>query len=239
MSVAISFAAAVVLDSSFLLSHYTRRFTANGKQRWEAVSAGVAVAYMFVLIVPELEEHRPTVAASVPGAVLNAEKHIYMWTLAGFVAFVGLSRLLARFSLKSSATVNELPFWGQMAGYSAYLLLIGYLLVHREDQSVLSLALFDFAMGLHLLMLDTRLVDQCRRIYKPWGRSLLMASVLVGWALGALNAFPESLTSRLFAFIVGAVVVMSAEEELPSGRHGRFWWFAGGAFSYAILLMLL
>ena len=132
-----------------------------------------------------------------------------------------------------------MPFWGEMAGYSLYTLLIGYLLVHREDPSLLSLGLFVFAMGLHLFMVDIELVEQFAHFYQPWGRMLLIASVLVGWMLGIANALPDSFTSRLFAFVIGAVIVMSAREELPAGQSRRFWWFASGAFCYATLLMLI
>jgi hypothetical protein len=118
-------------------------------------------------------------------------------------------------------------------------LLIGYLLVHREDRSLLSLGLFVFAMGLHLFMVDIELVEQFAGSYQPWGRMLLVVSVLVGWMLGVVDAFPDSFTSRLFAFVIGAVVVMSAHEELPAGENRQFWWFAGGAFCYATLLMLI
>lgn len=236
----ISFVGAALLACAFVLSDYCRQFTATIKRTWQALSAGVAVAYVFMNVIPELEEHRPTVAGSAIGTVLDAEKRIYLWTLAGFVTFVGLSRFPAGSNPNSSQTVStKVPFWGEMLGYSLYTLLIGYLLVHRENTSLLSLGLFVFAMGLHLFMVDIELVEQFERFYQPWGRMLLIASVLVGWMLGIFDAFPDSFTSRLFAFVIGGVVVISAREELPEGQSRRFWWFAGGAFSYAALLMLV
>ena len=238
MPQAISFVGAALLACAFVLSHYCQQFTAKIKRRWQALSAGVAVAYVFMNVIPELEEHRPTVAGSAAGTLLDAEKRIYLWTLAGFVTFVGLSRLPAHSSPNASRTA-QVPFWGEMAGYSLYTLLIGYLLVHREDPSLLSLGLFVFAMGLHLFMVDIELVEQFAGFYQPWGRMLLVASILVGWMLGIADALPNSFTSRLFAFVIGAVVVISAREELPAGQSCRFSWFAGGAFLYATLLMLI
>jgi hypothetical protein len=236
----VSLAGVALLVCAFVLSHYCRQFTLKIKRRWEALSAGVAVAYVFVNVIPELEEHRPIVAGSATGSLLDAEQRIYLWTLAGFVTFVGLSRFPAHITPNATRTVSpKLPFWGEMVGYSLYTLLIGYLLVHREDPSQLSLGLFVFAMGLHLFMVDIELVEQFASFYQPWGRMLLMASVLVGWILGLADALPDSFTSRLFAFVIGAVVVMSAYEELPSGESRQFWWFAGGAFCYATVLMLI
>jgi hypothetical protein len=234
ISGAISFAGAAVLAGAFTLSRFFRRVTEGVKGRWQAFSAGVTVAYVFVNVIPELEEHRPTVTASSAGDLLDAEKRIYMWALAGFVTFVGLSH----FAIHARAHLKR-PYWGEMTGYSLYTMLIGYLLTHREDPSLISLELFIFAMGLHLFLLDVELAERFHGLYQPWGGAMLMVCVLVGWLLGTLNALPDSFTSRLFAFVIGGVVVLSAQEELPQDRRRPFWWFVGGAFSYATLLMLI
>jgi len=234
---AITLAGALLLSSAFPLARYFRPFTARIKHRWQALSAGVAVAYVFVNIIPELEVHRPIIAGSAMGALLDAEKRVYLWALAGFVTFVGLSRL--RYLTPSRALGASLVYWAEMAGYSIYTLLLGYLLLHREDATLLSLELFVFAMGLHLFMLDNELAEQFEGGYEPRGRILLASFVLVGWVLGTADAFPDFLTSRLLAFVVGGVVITSANEELPVEEGGRFWWFVGGAAFYAMLLMLI
>jgi hypothetical protein len=238
--VAISLAGVLLLAGAFVLARYCRRFTSRIKRRWQSLSAGVAVAYVFVNVIPELEEHRPVVAGSAMVTLLDAEKRIYLWALAGFVIFAGLSRLRLRRSRDAPRSAGAgLVFWAEMAGYALYTLMIGYLLVHREDQTLLSLELFVFAMGLHLFMVDTELVERFQGRYERRGRILLAFCVLFGWLLGTIDAFPESFTSRLFAFVVGGVVITAAHEELPAEDFGRFGWFAGGAALYATLLMLI
>jgi len=240
MTTAISFVGILLLASAFLAAHYCRRFTVRIKRRWQALCAGVAVAYVFVNVIPELEEHRPIVAASSAGTLLDAEKKIYLWALGGFVTFAGLSRLgFVQGANRDRPQAAGIFYWGTMAGYAMYVLLIGYLLTHREDASMLSLWLFVFAMGLHVFMVDTELVDHFEGIYQPWGRWLLVSCLLWGWAMGIVHALPDSFTSRLFAFVVGGVVITSAHEELPVEESGRFWWFVGGAAFYATLLMLI
>jgi len=235
-----AFAGVLLLASAFVLAHYGRRFTANIKHRWHSLSAGVAVAYVFVQVMPELEEHRPVVAGSALGTLLDAEKHIYLWALAGFVTFAGLSRLRSEARPPGGWSGRRaLVYWGEMAGYAVYMLLIGYLLVHREDASLLSLWLYVFAMGLHIFMLDTELAVQFQGVYESGGRVLLVSSLLLGSALAVTDLLPASITSSLFAFVLGGVVISSANEELPAEQGGRFWWFAGGAAFYAILLMLI
>jgi hypothetical protein len=234
----LSFCGILLLLSAFVLAHYCRRFTGRTKRRWEALSAGVAMAYVFVNVMPELEAHRPVVAASATGVLLDAEKKIYLWALAGFVAFAGLSRL--RFVKYAGGSHDaEILYQGTMTGWSVYLLLIGYLMLHREDPSVLSLWLFVLAMGLHIFMVDTLLVERFAGRYQPWGRILLATSLIAGWVLGTTNALPDSFTSRIFAFVVGGVVITSAHEEESVEEGRRFWWFAGGAAAYGTLLMLI
>ncbi len=237
---ALTFAAALLLASAFLLARYCRRFTPRDKRRWQALSAGVAVAYVFVNVIPELEEHRPIVAGTAMELVLSAEKRIYVWALAGCIAFAGLRRL-EYYKPGDPRRSNRaaLVYWGVMAGYALYTLLLGYLLIHREEDTLLSLELFVFAMGLHLFMLDHELVEKFECRYAPYGGYLLAFCVIAGWVLGSLHAFSDSLTSRLFAFIVGGVVMSAANEELPGEGSGRFWWFVGGASFYATLLMLI
>ena len=224
---------------SFVLSRLCRGLRQSVKRQWEALSAGVSVAYVFVSVIPELEEHRPTIAASAAGSVLDAEKRVYLYALAGFVAFVGLNRLRVHLSADTPGSPRlGVTYCVEIAGYSLYVLLISYLLVHREDSTLVSLALFVFAMGFHLFMIDSQLAHQLGRSYDRWGRVVLTLSIPLGWGLGITDALSDSSSSRLFAFVLGGVVVLSAYEELPA-HEGRFGWFLGGAFCYAVLLMLV
>jgi hypothetical protein len=234
-----SFCGILLLSSAFVAAKVCRRYTVRIKRRWEALSGGVAIAYVFVNVIPEIEAHREVVAGSAYGTLLDAEKKIYLWALTGFVVFAGLTRL--RFVQEKSGVPphSGLVYRGAMAGWSAYMLLIGYLLLHHEGTSLLSLVLFVFAMGLHIFMVDNELTDRFEGLYEPFGRRLLMFGLWFGWALGMVDALPDAFTSRLFAFVMGGVAFTSAHEELPVEESGRFWWFAGGAAAYGTLLMLI
>jgi hypothetical protein len=233
----VSFGGSLLLASAFVLSRYCRRLTLHIERRWHALSAGVAVAYVFVNVMPELEEHRSAVAGSAIGMLLDTEKRIYLWALAGFIAFAGLSRLRSA-PTGGPRRVAQL-YSGAMAGYALYALLIGYLLVRREDATMLSLGLYVFAIGLHLFMMDGELAEQFEGRYEPSGRVLLVCCVLLGWALGVAGAFPDAVTSRLFAFLAGGILITSVHAEVRAEEGTRFWWFVGGAAAYATVLMLI
>jgi hypothetical protein len=75
----LSCSGSLLLASAFLLSGYCRKFTLQIKRRWHSLSEGVAVAYVFVNVMPELEEHHHNVSASAIGTLFNLEKRIYIW----------------------------------------------------------------------------------------------------------------------------------------------------------------
>jgi hypothetical protein len=233
----ISFGGSLLLASAFVLSRYCLKFTERIERRWHALSAGVAVAYVFVNIMPELEEHRPTVAGSAIGLWLDVEKRIYLWALAGFIAFAGVSRL--RRALANGPRELGQFYSATIGGYAFYTLLIGYLLVRREDASLLSLSLYVFAIGLHLFVMDGELVEQFEGRYEPAGRALLVSCVLLGWALGITGGFPDPVTSRLFALLAGGVLITAVHAEVRAEESTRFAWFVGGAAAYATILMLI
>lgn len=146
---------------------------------------------------------------------------------------------LGRLAHRKQAAASPWGYRIEVLGFAIYWLLIGYLLVERENPSLFSLGLFVFAMGLHAFMVDSALTEQFGPVYEPRGRVLLAFSVLLGWILGAADAFPEAFTSRLFAFVLGGVVVTSARDEMPADGDARFWWFVAGAAGYATILMLV
>ena len=65
----------------------------------------------------------------------------------------------------------------------------------------------------------------------------LAASVLAGWAVGAMLPLSEATLARLFAVLAGGIVITSLRSELPDEREGRFWPFVLGAAAFAALLL--
>lgn len=75
-------------------------------------------------------------------------------------------------------------------------------------------------------------------LYDHCGRWVIAAAVLAGRTLGAVTAIPELYVSFLFAFPVGAVVVLNVlKEEFPKEFKGRLGPFALAAAGYAALLL--
>jgi hypothetical protein len=63
-------------------------------------------------VIPNLEEHRPTITASAAGSMLDSEKRVYLFALAPFVAFLVLRRLRVRASADTRGSPHfEVTFW--------------------------------------------------------------------------------------------------------------------------------
>ena len=216
----------------------------GSRRAWVSAAAGVAVAYVFIDVLPELSERQTAFLEQVTGRGLAAPEYRgYLAALLGFVLFYGLEKM----ALASRTEALDLGhehgessrvYRIQVAGFAAYSALIGYLLVERAEQGLLSLSLYSVAMALHFLVTDHALIHEHGQPYLTSGRWVLALAVLLGWAIGVLAPLSVSVMVVLFGFIAGGVVINSVKGELPEEGEGRFWPFALGAGGYALLLML-
>lgn len=238
-----TFVVALVFCAVYMAAGRLHALQAHFPRRWLSLAAGVAVAYVFVDILPELGvRHREFVAAAGP-RLLFAEQRIYLAALLGFLSFYSMEHFVF-----ASRSADVLPDSGERAraaflfhigGYALYSWLIGYLLLDRVLQSGLSLGLYAAAMSLHLAVVGNALTREHGHAYHRRGRWLLAASVLAGWLTGAVAPVSETVISRLFAFVAGGVVMTSMNEELPQEREGRFWWFVLGSAGYTLVLLVV
>lgn len=211
---------------------------------WLSAAGGVSVAYVFVHLIPELAEYQERFADALEDGSLLAriERHSYLIALAGLVVFYGLDRL-ARQSARGAEQAGRGRrasggvFWIHLVSFAAFNFLIGYLLLHREENDLLGLVTYAVAMTLHFVVNDYGLREQHGQTYHDKGRWILAAAPVTGWALGLATTFPPLLTSTLFAFIAGGIVLNVLKEELPEDRESRFSAFAAGAACYTALLL--
>ncbi|MFC7044380.1 hypothetical protein ACFQH6_02215 [Halobacteriaceae archaeon GCM10025711] len=201
-----------------------------------SAAGGAAVAYVFVLLLPEVAhfaaEH-PSVAA---GSL--TEEAIYGVALAGFVVFYGLEVLIARDAAAQSAA-RPAVFWGYIAVFALYSGLIGYLLFHQELPGVLNLLLYAVAMGLHFSITDHGIRRHLGAQYDRVGRWVLAGATLAGAAVGLATLGRPLVITGLFAFVSGGIILNVIKEELPHPRRGRFLSFLGGALAYTLVVALI
>lgn len=235
-------AAALVFVLVHLFVGRLRFLDVEPRSRWLSFAGGIAVAYVFLHILPELAAHRATFAEGLGVGEAAAEAWVYLLALAGLAVFYGLERAAKRSRGRSRASagvdvVEGRTFALHLGAFALYNVLIGYLLLHREEPGIAPLLLFATAMTLHFVVNDFGLRTDHKHRYDLSGRWILSAAVVAGWALGVFVDVPEVAVGFLFAFLAGGVVLNVLKEELPEERESRFWPFAAGAVGYAGVLL--
>ncbi len=218
------------------------------RSRWLSAAGGTGVAYVFLHVFPELNAAQQHFDETVP-ALAWIDHHVYLVALFGLAAFYGLERMVKtaqpeRGTVQETGTQGETEveqgvFWLHIASFALYNALVGYLLVHSEEQDARGLLLFAIALALHFVVNDYGLQQDHGQTYRRVGRWVLATAVVVGWGVGQMAALSVATTGVLFAFLAGGIVLNVLKEELPDERKSRFGPFATGAAFYAILLLLL
>ncbi len=210
---------------------------------WLSSAGGVSVAYVFLYLLPELAEGQEQVRESVGGVLGFAERHVYVLALLGLAVFYGLDRLAleSRRERHEGGEGRTPPgvFWIHMASFAFYNALIGYLLLHRQGDSLRGLGVYFVAMALHFVVNDYGLREHHQERYHRTGRWLLAGAVVAGWLLGAAVEIPEAAVSLVVAFLAGGIILNVLKEELPDERRSRFGALALGMSAYAALLLAL
>jgi hypothetical protein len=238
--------AAVVLALVYALrggvgeSRFAERFWS--RRRSISAAAGVSVAYVFVDVLPELAaRNRSIVEAAGSVTPLFAEQRVYLLALASFVVLYGLEHIVlaarGKRGHEAAEAARDASYWLHVGGYAAYSALIGYLLVERAERGHAALIVYALAMAVHFLVVNHALAEAHEEAYRRGGHLWLAASVLAGWAVGAMLPLSEATLARLFAVLAGGIVITSLRAELPDEREGRFWPFVLGAAVFAALLL--
>jgi hypothetical protein len=216
----------------------------RSRERLLSASAGASVAYVFVDVLPELAAQREVVVqgSADASALLFAEQRVYILALFSFVVFYGLEYVLLverkRGEESETSRLESRYFPLHLLAFSAYTMLIGRLLVERTEHGFVALALYSLAMGVHFVIVAHTLNERFPRRYARWGRWMLAASVVVGWAVAATSQMSDVTFARLFAILAGGVVITSVHGELlGEHRGGRFGAFVLGALIFAAVLV--
>ncbi len=262
----VSLLAAISLSMAHLFSGKLRFLGGTPRSIWLSIAGGVSVAYVFVHLLPELAEAQEAVGEALGESLRSLENHVYLIALVGLAFFYGVERTAsgsrkdgrgkvdadAGDSQASGAgSVGRAPasergeeratstgvFWLSVVSFAFYNAVVGYLLLHRIDESFRSLFLFSLAMLLHFIVNDYGLRERHKEDYSRIGRWILSAAVFLGWSIAVVTDIPEYIIALLISFLAGGIVLNVLKEELPEARRSRFGPFAAGAAAYAALLL--
>lgn len=269
-----------------LTGRYIKLISGIPRSRLLSFAGGIAVTYVFMIILPELSESQRFVRELVDnGSKVHwyyyIDRHIYLMALAGMVAFYGIERHIkigkkkiedkndfyeqfrkkakvtsiksfakkARSSrFRSKAEKNRLSdikkdelwlFFLHMLSFSIYNIIIGYLLIDKEEASLISLALYFLGIGLHFYVNDYALRLEHKTLYDRYGRWVLAFAIMAGWILGITTDIDRKAIDIVYAFLAGSIILNVMKEELPREKESSFTAFFSGAALYVILVLAI
>ena len=208
-------------------------------------SAGIAIAYVFVHLIPELQDAKYIfVRETAHRALAFPEQVVYLSAMFGFILSYGLEKMVSWSSLKLHGhdlltEKHKITFLLHLIGYSIYVWLVTYLMIRNPEVSTSSITLYTIAMGFHFLGLDFYFYREYKQFYTKLGRYVLAMAAVIGWGVGALIELDKVLIIILLGFISGAIIMNSMIMELPQGKDGKFWPFLLGGLFYSSLLLTI
>lgn len=237
--------AALGLASVHLFSQKLRMLDGIPRNRFLSVAGGMAVAFVFLRLLPAVASGQETLARASAGTWLERfERHAFAAALLSLFVFYVLEHLARVSKAKqrergADAVTTHGVFWLHMGTFGAMNALIGYLLIHNRERSLLALLLFLVAMMLKFIVNDHALHRDHKHRYDHIGRYLLAGAVLLGVAVRLAVQLPEPVPVLLQATLAGAILLNVLKEEIPNERKASLCALIGGGLGYAVLLLLL
>ncbi|WP_254279965.1 hypothetical protein [Haloarcula marina] len=205
------------------------------RRRWLSAAGGASVAYVFVLLLPEVSEAALVTGERVRRELL-AEQVVYLLALGGFVTFYAVETVVVQ-RRGESAEDTPTVFWLHVGVFAVYSAVIGYLLFHQEVAGLWNVLLYAVAMALHFEVTDYGLRRHHGDEFDRVGRWVLAGGTLLGGVAGALTETVGPWLAMLFGFLAGAIVFNVIKEELPAVEESRFLAFLAGACVYTIVAL--
>lgn len=242
-SVWLALAITLALAALHLLAPRIRRLPLVPEHATASFAGGLAVAYVFLHLLPDLaagSEALGEVLGDVVRVTPLLDLAIFAVALLGFTTFYGLERAARRSSEGGRRGAGPNLFRLHLGSFVLYNALITYTMPLRLRTGIAFAVLFTVAMGLHFVLTDRGLEEHYPRRFERRGRFVLAAGLVAGWAAVAVAA-PSStiLVALLTAFLGGSVLLNVFKEELPSDRRSSFSWFLVGLTFYGALLTLV
>jgi hypothetical protein len=233
-----SFVIGVTLTLIHLFSYRLNFISDSPRSKWLSIAGGASVSYIFIHLMPELAEGQQELNKISSPLLDYFTHHIYLLSLLGLCLFYGLEYYIKTQKSDKDIDNSRLDFWLHISSFSIYNFLIGYLLLNREGQGIISLTFFSVAMGFHFLVNDYGLSRHHKHIYKNKGRWILSFSILLGWGIGMVTQITKGFTFSILAFLAGGIILNVLKEELPEERKSNYWAFLSGAFIFTLVLYL-
>lgn len=240
--------AAVLLTIIHVMGPSIRRGLRRRAQVVSSFGGGLAVAYVFLNILPEIEAahewlgdrvHLVTLVSFLLFLVLE------IWLIAKYEVSVGTAKIPPVSGGEHAAPAASLEqepssvFWWHLSLSWLYTWMVVFAFPERTGEDLAFAIIATIAVGLHLIYKDYVLRSHYAEDFDSKGRYLLALAPLAGW-LAHRIVNPSEVVFDLFIAVLAGILMQGVfREELPSRQSIRIRWMIGGAATYAALSFLM
>jgi len=206
----------------FLTEGYFSKASPN-KMKFISVSAGVSVAYIFLIMLPEIYVES-----------FSISKVLFLSILFGFGAFHIIEKYI-RQNFTGTALRKEHRMVHSSTSF-VYFFVVGFLLVKlAENDSNLAAFLLFIPILLHIV------IDSLprRHTQKTHLRALSASAPFLGALIATILDIGRAGNVILLGIVGGALLYTVVRESLPREREGKPLYFLTGVFLFTIIVLLL
>ena len=228
-----SLLAIIIFSFVHLFAQKARLLDERFHRRLLSVGSGIAIAYVFLDILPKLSKHEPLVNRAVWQVFPFFERHVYIMALLGFLLFFIVDRS------DKILSHNTARFYFSLSSYALLNILIGYAVVDIDNPEVKPLVLFTVAISLHYFVVDYSLTENFGDKYNHVAKYILVLCLFAGWFTGLIYELPATAVALISAFIGGGVIMNVTRHELPDDHPTSLPCFLGAALLYSLILLMI
>ena len=221
-----------VLAFVHIVAPLTTRLERLKHGRFLSAGGGVAIAYVFIDLLPKLCQHDTVLHKALATIFPYFERHVYVLALLGFLLFFAVDRAQDVLSPKSM-------FRFSIASYIFFNFLVGYAITDQNNPEIRPLFLFTFAIALHYFVNDYTLNEKYPIDYDRYGRWMIVASLYLGWLVGTYLVLSKAAIAVVSAFIAGGVIMNVTRHELPKNNPHSLGAFLWAAAFYTVVLLTI
>jgi zinc transporter ZupT len=221
---------ALVLASTQALGPRIRAWLRPHARNVQSFGGGVALAYIFLSLFPEIDNAHPWLG-----------DRVHLTTLVGFLLFFALEAwLIGRARARDASTEDgeSAVMWLHIGVMGLYTAIVMFTLPAEIADDLLFAIVTGLAIGVHLVYKDYVLRDQVGDQFRVTGRLLLTVAPLVGWVAHRIADPSEAVLDVAMAVLAGVLMQSVFRDELPRPDRASLPWLLGGVATFALLAML-
>lgn len=223
---------AVLLSLGYLLSPVIGHRLNAHRTRILSFGGGLAVAYVFLQLIPEVEE-----AHEYLGDFMH---FVILFSFLGFyaleTAFLRHDRRIEESGHQDNA--GGLSFWLHIGLTWFYTAMVIFALPADVSESLYVAVIVGLAIALHVTYKSYVMHEHHQRAYEAYGQFVLVLSPLAGWLAHVVIQPSEAVFDIVIAVLAGFLMQNVFREELPAHDLTRFRWMLSGSIVLLVLVLL-